>query len=136
MKRMASVCALVVAIVLIGSPAQAAEPKTGPSDLMGCPAAQQEQAGGPPPMMGCSQRCQERCQEMMRMPMAGPACPPIMHQMMGPMMSPLGMGMKGMMGGAHDPKIMGRMLQMRGDILKAVGEVLLRYGKEMAGEGK
>jgi len=43
-----------------------------------------------------------------------------------------GMGMMGMMGsGQMDPKAMGRMLQLRGDILKAVGEVLVKHGKAM-----
>jgi hypothetical protein len=38
----------------------------------------------------------------------------------------------GMMGADQmDPKTMGRMLQLRGDMLKAVGEVLLKHGKAM-----
>jgi hypothetical protein len=30
-----------------------------------------------------------------------------------------------------DPKMMARMLQLRGDMLKAMGEVLLKHGKAM-----
>jgi len=45
------------------------------------------------------------------------------------------MGMMGMMGGQTDPKTMGRMLQMRGEMLKAAGDILLKHGK-MLEEGK
>jgi hypothetical protein len=31
---------------------------------------------------------------------------------------------------------MGRMLQMRGEMLKAMGDILLKYGTSMAEEGK
>jgi hypothetical protein len=31
---------------------------------------------------------------------------------------------------------MGRMLEMRGEMMKAIGEVLLKYGRSMAEEGK
>jgi hypothetical protein len=44
--------------------------------------------------------------------------------------------MMGMMSGAEtDPKIMARMLELRGDLLKAMGEVILKHAKAMA-EGK
>ncbi len=45
-----------------------------------------------------------------------------------------GMGMHGMMGAPADPKAHGRMLQMRGEILKAVGDVLVKYGQTMESE--
>jgi hypothetical protein len=57
--------------------------------------------------------------------------------MMCPMMSGMmGGGMKGMMGGQAmggqmDPKTLGRMLQMHGEMLKAVGDVLIKHGKEI-----
>jgi hypothetical protein len=72
--------------------------------------------------------------------MGGPMHDPMRHGMMGqgmgmacPMM---GMGMMGagMMGGG-DPKSMGRMLQLRGEMLRAMGEVLVKHGKAME-EGK
>lgn len=39
--------------------------------------------------------------------------------------------MMGMMGGQADPKTPARMLQMRGEIMKAVGDVLIKYGKAL-----
>ncbi len=131
MKLMMTVCASLVAATLIGTSALASEHQMEPQKSMGCSqAGQQGEGGGQPPMMGGM-----RGQGMMGMPMMGMMCP-MMQQMMGCMMGPAGMGMHGMMGGGKDPKLMGRMLQMRGDMLKAVGEVMLKYGKELAEEGK
>ncbi|MBI2159368.1 MAG: hypothetical protein HYU25_03080 [Candidatus Rokubacteria bacterium] len=42
-----------------------------------------------------------------------------------------GGGMMGMMGGQADPKTQARMLQMRGEIMKAVGDVLIKHGKAL-----
>ncbi len=53
-------------------------------------------------------------------PMQGGMCP-----MMG--------GMMGMMGGQSDSP---RMMQMRGEMMKAMGDILLKYGKMMEGAGK
>jgi hypothetical protein len=50
------------------------------------------------------------------------ACP--MMGMMGGMASP-------MMGAGGDPRTMGLMLQMRGEMMRAVGEVLLKYGQQL-----
>ena len=85
-------------------------------------------------------------------PGASPPQPPH-HQMMGqgmtgggmmcPMMGGMmgmGSGMMGMdpgmmgMGGMtnpSDPKAMARMLKLRGDMLKAMGDVMLRHAQEM-----
>jgi hypothetical protein len=51
------------------------------------------------------------------------------------MMDPSGMmAMMSMMGsGQMDPKAMARMLQLRGDLLKAMGEVMLKHAKAMEG---
>jgi hypothetical protein len=49
--------------------------------------------------------------------------------MMAMMMDPSGMGMMG--GQQMDPKAVGRLLQLRGAMLKAMGEVLLKHGKAM-----
>jgi len=76
---------------------------------------------------------------MMGMPMHGMPCPMMgggtgmmMPGMRRGQMGMPGMGMVGMMGsGQMDPKVMGRMLQLRGDILKAVGEVLIKHGKAL-----
>ena len=37
-------------------------------------------------------------------------------------------GMGQMMGAQADPKTLGRMLQMRGEVMKAVGDVLIKHG--------
>lgn len=55
--------------------------------------------------------------------MQGGMCP-----MMGGGM--MGGGMMGMMGGQSDSP---RMMQMRGEMMKAMGEVLVKYGKAMEG---
>ncbi len=126
MKPMITACASLVAATLIGTSALAAEHQMEGQQPMGCQAWQQGEGGGQPPMMGRGMRGQG---------MMGMMCP-MMQQMMGCMMGPAGMGMPGMMGEGKDPKTMGRMLQMRGEMLKAVGEVMLKYGKELAEEGK
>jgi len=56
-----------------------------------------------------------------QMPMAGGMCP-----MMGGGMMP----MMGMMGGQSDSP---RMMQMRGEMMKAMGDIMMKYGKMMEG---
>jgi hypothetical protein len=107
MKRLLTVGGTLVVLILIGTTVLGAQHQMGGRMQMG---GQQEQASGQPSTMG---------RGMMGMPM--------MCQMMGGHMDPLGM-----MGGDQiDPKMMARMLQLRGDMLKAMGEVLLRHGKAM-----
>jgi hypothetical protein len=59
----------------------------------------------------------------------------MMCPMMGQHMMGMGMGMgPRMMGGmmaSSDPKAMARMLKLRGDILKAIGEVMVKHAQEM-----
>jgi hypothetical protein len=62
---------------------------------------------------------------------------PMMGMMGGGMMCPM-MGMMGgmpMMGGAQDPKTLGRMLQLHGEMMRAVGDVLLKHGRALEGSG-
>jgi hypothetical protein len=40
-------------------------------------------------------------------------------------------GMAPMMGAASDPKMMSRMLQLRGEIMKAVGELLIKHAQAL-----
>ena len=68
--------------------------------------------------------------------MGGMPCPPAMgHQMMG---MGMGMGMEhGMMSGMmgmSDPKAAARMLKLRGDILKAIGDVMLKHAQALEQE--
>lgn len=56
-----------------------------------------------------------------------------MPMMMCPMMGDLGMTGGPMigMGGNQDPKAMGRLLEMRGEMMKAMGDILQKHGKAM-----
>ena len=74
----------------------------------------------------------EQGQSTMGQGTMGMMCP-MMGGMMGGQMDPSGMmGMMGMMGGGQmDPKAMARMLTLRGDLLKAMGEVMLKHAKAM-----
>lgn len=57
----------------------------------------------------------------------------MMYPMMGQSMMGVGMG-PGMMGGMmgmSDPKAQARMLKLRGDMMKAMGEVLLKHAQEI-----
>lgn len=61
-----------------------------------------------------------------QMPMAGGMCPMMSGSgMMGGMMP-----MMGMMGGQSDSP---RMMQMRGEMMKAMGDIMMKYGKMMEG---
>jgi hypothetical protein len=64
------------------------------------------------------------------MPMQGGMCPMMGGMMGGGMM---GGGMMGMMGGQGDSP---RIMQMRGEMMRAMGEVMMKYGKMMEGAGK
>jgi hypothetical protein len=48
-----------------------------------------------------------------------------------PMMSGMMGGGMGMTGGQADAKTQGRMLQMRGEMMKAMGDVLIKHGKAL-----
>jgi hypothetical protein len=49
----------------------------------------------------------------------------------GGMCDMMGMMMGGMMGDASDPKTRARTMQMRGEIMKAVGEILIKHGQAL-----
>ena len=55
-------------------------------------------------------------------------CPMMGQSMMGMGMGP---GMMGGMMGMSDPKAQARMLKLRGDMMKAMGEVLLKHAQEI-----
>jgi hypothetical protein len=55
-------------------------------------------------------------------------CPMMGQSMMGMGMGP---GMMGGMMGMADPKAQARMLRLRGDMMKAMGEVLLKHAQEL-----
>jgi hypothetical protein len=106
MKRTLMKGALLVVLVLMGALTVMAGQLP-----MGSQGGEQEQSTGPSSMMGGG--------------MMGMMCP-----MMGSQMDPTGM-MAMMGGGQTDPKAMARMLELRGDLLKAMGEVMLKHAKAM-----
>jgi hypothetical protein len=106
MIRKGIVGASLAVLVLIG-----AASVMGGEMPMGGRGGAHEQSSGPSSMMGPG--------------MMGMMCP-----MMGGPMDPA--AMMGMMGsGEMDPKAMARILEFRGDLLKAMGEVMLKHAKAM-----
>ena len=77
------------------------------------PSVQQTPAPAPP--AGGTMPMMEMCREMM----SG-------HSMMG----------SGMMGGgqAMDPKMMAQMMEMRGEMMKAMGDIMLKHARRMQGK--
>ena len=61
-------------------------------------------------------------------PMMGMMCP-MMGMMRGGGME--GMGMMGGMPNMSDPKAAARMLKLRGDVMKAMGEVMLKHAQAL-----
>ena len=109
MKRTLMMGVSLMVLVLIGAVAV-----MGGQMPMGSQRGKQEQPSGRPSMMD---------QGMM-----GMMCP-----MMGSQMDP--MGMTAMMGGGQmDPKAMGRALEFRGELLKAIGDVMIKHGQAMSKE--
>ena len=120
MKRTMSVGALALAILIIGTAFVGAQHPMGGQMPMGGQGGQQEQAGAQTPqqpMMG---------RGMMGQGMMGHG---MMCPLMAMMMDPMGMGMAG--GRQMDAKTMAQLLQLRGDMLKAMGEVMLKHGKAL-----
>jgi hypothetical protein len=111
MRRLMIVSVVLVTLSLIGTTV------LGAQHQMGGQGGQQEQPSGQPSMMG---------RGMIGMPMM--MCQ-MMPQMMGTQMDPMSM----IGGDQMDPKTMARMLQLRGDMLKAMGEVLLKHAKAIEG---
>ena len=111
MRKTAVLLALAVLLLTVSAASAQMKPMTPPQ---GKPPAGQEHHPG------------------MDQPGAGGMMCPMMGMMGGMqgggMMSP---GMMGMMMGSQDPKAMGRMLKMRGEMMKAMGDIMMRHGAEM-----
>lgn len=118
MKQWLIIGASLAVLILIGTTIVGAQQQMGGRHQMGGQAGQQEQSSAQPSMMG---------RGMMGMPMSMPMMCQMMPQMMGAQTDPVGM----MSDNQMDPKMMARMLQLRGDMLKAMEEVLLKHGKAM-----
>lgn len=106
MKNRISVAVIAVAVLLAASAASAQMQHPGR------PSPAQDPSGSQPPMMG-----------MM--------CP-MMGMMQGGGME--GMGMMGGMPNMSDPKAAARMLKLRGDMMKAMGEVMLKHAQALEQE--
>lgn len=107
MKKMTTVSAFVVVLVLMAFIPGAAQAQMGGQMQMGSQTVQQDQSTGQQPMM---------------------------PHMMGGQMGRSGMGKIRMMGGGQvDSKTMAKMFQFRGEMLKAMGEIMLEHGKAMEG---
>ena len=122
MKRMAFV---VVLVLMVGSQA-VAQTSTSTGGQSESQATGTQPGGMMPGMMGGG---------MITCPMMGHMGHMGHMGMMGGRMGQMGqMGQMGMMGG-QDPKMFGRMLQMRADMMRAIADVLEKHGK-MIEEGK
>jgi hypothetical protein len=114
----------LVAVILIGLVASSAQAQMcggGPAMAQAGPA---EPSPGQPSMMGRGMMGQGMCPMCMM---------PAMASMRGGSMEPMGlMGLPG--DGPTDPKARGQWLQLRGELLKAMGEVLMKHGQAVSGE--
>ena len=128
MKRLIAMLGMLVlatgATVYAQQPATPADPHHPPGQAQAPapPAGQETPKPGAP--MGGMMPMMQMCREMMgghSMPSPG----------MGQGMMGGGMG-GGMMGGqAGDPRAMAQMMEMRGDMMKAMGEVMLKHAKKL-----
>ena len=114
MRKVATAVAGFVVLLMVSSagaqmhPMKPAQPSQGQM-----PGAAQDPGAQPP-------------QAMMRQ---GMMCP-----MMGQPMMGMGPGMMGGMSGMSDPQATARMLKLHGDMMKAMGEVMLKHGQAMEHE--
>lgn len=134
MKRLFGVLCGLVLVLTVAAPAAAQQP--GPQPGMppgqGGQAPQMPMQGGGGMMGGGMMMC-----PMMGMQGGGMQGGGGMmggNMMGGGMMGGGMQGMMGMMGGQSDPKMLGHMLQMRGEIMKAVGDVLIKHGQVIQSE--
>jgi hypothetical protein len=111
----------LLAMLLVGFAAGAVQAQTCGAGPMGSQAGPSAPSPGPLSMMG---------QGMMGQGMGIMGMMPMMAQMKGRPMDPVGM-LDLMDDGQMDPKARGRLLQLRGEMFKAVGEVLLKHGQAL-----
>jgi hypothetical protein len=117
---MVTVHAALLAVLLVAASAAMAQDQMCGVESMMAQAGQSEASAEQPSMPGGRATGQGMCRMCMM---------PMMAQAEGPM------GMTGMMGdGQMDAKTRGRMLQMRGEMFKAMGEVMMKHGQAMSGE--
>jgi len=115
MTRALLISVSLITVLLVGSAVAGMQHRMGGQMPMGSQGETQEPSSGQHQMMG---------RGMMGPGMMGMMCP-----MMAMMMDPAGTASVGSQ--SMDTKAVGRLLQLRGDMLKAMGEVLLKHGKAM-----
>jgi hypothetical protein len=121
-KMIAATAVLVTMVTWPGFGYLAAQQMGGQMPMMG-QSGQQGQPTDHPPVMG---------RGMMGGGMTGEGMMGMMPGMMGGQMGCRGMGIMGMMAsGQVDPKTMAKILQFRGEMLKAMGEVMMKHSKAM-----
>ena len=121
MTGMSPMCAGLLAMMLIGLVASAAQAQMCGGGPTTAQAGSAEQSPGQPSMMGRGMMGQRMCPMCMM---------PAMASMRGGSMDPMGlMGMPG--DSPTDPMARGRILQLRGEMLKAMGEVMLKHGQAL-----
>jgi hypothetical protein len=103
----------LVMLLLVGTAAAGMQHRMGEQMPMGSQAEPQESAAGQHHMRGQGT--------------GGMQCP-----MMAMLLDPAAMAL--IRDGQSNPKVVGRLMQLRGDMLKAMGDVLLKYGKAMEGD--
>ncbi len=114
---MKTLMAVVTAVLILGSGTAFAQ-QTPPPSGSGGPGGSMPMPGGMGGMHGGGMQGGMMQGGMMQ---GGMMCP-MMSGMMGG-----GMPMMGMMGQRHDPK----MMQMHGEMMKAMGDIMMKYGKQM-----
>jgi hypothetical protein len=118
-KRWTLLIATFGVVVLAGAGTAYGQSPTAPADPHHAPATAPARPGGmAEPRDGAMMPTMEMCRQMM----AGPMMPGAM----------MGTGADQKM----DPKMMAHMLEMRGEMMKAMGEVMMKHGKMMGGAGQ
>jgi len=118
MKRLIVAIGVIVlttaTLVNAQQPAAPADPHH-PPDQAQTPSPSVQQTPTPAPPVAGMMPMMEMCREMM----SG-------HSAMGP----------GMMGGGQpsDPKMMAQMMEMRGEMMKAMGDIMLKHARKMQGK--
>ena len=118
MKRLITMIGLVVlattATAYAQQPATPSDPHHPPGQAQAPAPPAVQQTPNPAPPMGGTMPMMEMCREMM----SG-------HSMMG----------RGMMGGGQpmDPKMMSQMMEMRGEMMRAMGDIMVKHAKQMQG---
>ncbi len=133
MKRLAVLGACLLTVMLGVPPTSAEHEHPGAATPTESQARPPEPGGQRPMGHGMMGEAGMQCPKMAPMHMS--MMHRMMHQAMGGQTDPATIGMaEAMAGGSMDTPTMAHMLQMRGEILKAIGEIMLRHGQAMAEE--